>query len=205
MSIKDELERINEQPAEDIAAAAGIYAETNPPRNLNIALAISGGLTTNIATACDLFYDNDTPSQTVSEAIAKGVAAGSPYASISDILSAVEGKEVVPSNVLLDMVLNFDTTDGNSISVSGLDQNPIQFLRTAYSDDALGITVGDTYVDGLSTTFDYGAQTYTFGDDSTITAVFAWHNENQDLDSLVSIVDHTKTATGSYHVKVEVL
>ena len=90
MSIKTELERINKQPAEDIAAAAGIYAETNPPRNLNIALAISGGLTTNIATACDLFYDNDTPSQTVSEAIAKGVEAGSPYASISDILSAVE-------------------------------------------------------------------------------------------------------------------
>jgi len=53
MSIKKELERINEQPAEDIAAAAGVYAKTNPPRSLNIALAISGGLTTNIAKAIE--------------------------------------------------------------------------------------------------------------------------------------------------------
>lgn len=90
-TIKKELERINDQPAADIADGAGVYAETNPPRVLNIAMAISGGKTLNIAKACDIFYGNDpADSQTITEAISRGVQAGSPYKSIDDILRAVE-------------------------------------------------------------------------------------------------------------------
>ena len=57
-------------------------------RNSNIALAISDGKTTNIPSACDMFYGNATPSVTIQEAIAKGVAAGSPYKSLDDILNS---------------------------------------------------------------------------------------------------------------------
>lgn len=90
-AIKKELERITDQHTEDIADGAGVYAETNPPRVLNIAMAISGGKTLNIAKACDIFYGNDpADSQTITEAIARGVKAGSPYDSIDAILRAVE-------------------------------------------------------------------------------------------------------------------
>lgn len=90
-AIKKELERITGQHTEDIADGAGVVAETNPPRVLNIAMAISGGRTLNIAKACDIFYGNDpADSQTITEAISRGVAAGSPYDSIDAILRAVE-------------------------------------------------------------------------------------------------------------------
>lgn len=92
MSIKNELERINNEHPADIADGAGTYTGTNPPRKLNIAYAISGGLTTNIAKACDIFYGNEPVSQTIGQAIAKGVEAGSPYKSIADILKAVEAQ-----------------------------------------------------------------------------------------------------------------
>ena len=101
-AIKDELERINNKPAADIADGAGVYAGTNPPRVLNIAMAISGGKTLNIAKACDIFYGNDpADSQTITEAIARGVEAGSPYKSIDDILRAVESPTTIldPGNV----------------------------------------------------------------------------------------------------------
>lgn len=90
-AIKKELERINDKPAADIADGAGVYAGTNPPRVLNIAMAISGGKTLNIAKACDIFYGNDpADSQTITEAISRGVKSGSPYDSIDAILRAVE-------------------------------------------------------------------------------------------------------------------
>lgn len=95
-AIKDELERINDLPAADIADGAGVYAGTNPSRVLNIAMAISGGRTLNIAKACDIFYGNDpADSQTITEAIARGVEAGSPYKSIDDILRAVESQTTI--------------------------------------------------------------------------------------------------------------
>lgn len=101
-AIKKELERITEQHTEDIADGAGVVAKTNPPRVLNIAMAISGGRTLNIAKACDIFYGNDpADSQTITEAIARGVKAGSPYDSIDAILRAVEGtpkeKQILPT------------------------------------------------------------------------------------------------------------
>lgn len=90
-AIKKELERITGQHTEDIADGAGVVAETNPPRVLNIAMAISGGKTLNIAKACDIFYGNDpADSQTITEAISRGVAAGSPYDSIDAILRHLE-------------------------------------------------------------------------------------------------------------------
>lgn len=92
-AIKTELERITGQHAEDIADGAGIYAKTNPPRVLNIAMAISGGRTLNIAKACDIFYGNDpADSQTITEAISRGVKSGSPYDSIDAILRAVSSE-----------------------------------------------------------------------------------------------------------------
>lgn len=102
MSITKELERLHDDHIEDIADGAGYYTGTNPPRKLNIAYAISRGLTTNIAKACDIFYGNEPVSQTISEAIAKGVEAGSPYKSIADILKAVESDEDVKTIVLFD-------------------------------------------------------------------------------------------------------
>lgn len=91
-AIKKELERITDQHTEDIADGAGVVAKTNPPRVLNIAMAISGGRTLNIAKACDIFYGNDpADSQTITEAISRGVKSGSPYDSIDAILRAVEG------------------------------------------------------------------------------------------------------------------
>ncbi len=90
-AIKKELERITGQHTEDIADGAGVVAETNPPRVLNIAMAISGGRTLNIAKACDIFYGNDpADSQTINEAISRGVKAGSPYDSIDAILRHLE-------------------------------------------------------------------------------------------------------------------
>lgn len=97
-AINNELERINNQSSADIADGAGVYAGTNPPRVLNIAMAISDGKTLNIAHACDIFYGNEPESQTISEAIAKGVEGGSPYASIDDILRAVEANEVAETS-----------------------------------------------------------------------------------------------------------
>lgn len=90
-AIKKELERITDQHTEDIADGAGVVAKTNPPRVLNIAMAISGGRTLNIAKACDIFYGNDpADSQTITEAISRGVKSGSPYDSIDAILRAVK-------------------------------------------------------------------------------------------------------------------
>lgn len=112
-TIKTELERINGQHAEDIADGAGVVAETNPPRVLNIAMAISGGKTLNIAKACDIFYGNDpADSQTITEAISRGVAAGSPYDSIDAILrhleSAPEPVDPYPVTLFTETVTTVD-------------------------------------------------------------------------------------------------
>lgn len=148
-TIKKEIERIIDQHAEDIADGAGILAETNPPRILNIAMAISGGRTLNIARACDIFYGNDpADSQTIGQAITRGIEAGSPYKSIDEILRAIESRKDANDYLrmaLADESVTFNQSAGTTYSMARASlTNKFNSEVMPYIFDYLVVTVDGT-------------------------------------------------------------